>query len=661
MIPQTIYQILNVALIRRICNRTVTVLLGVLLCSPLWAGEWILLGPNGGDARTLAWDPQNPDHVFVGTSTGSVFLSVNGGRSWSHLSHLGSNNDYVVGRIVVDPKNEAVVFASGWNVEDQKSGSVFRSHDGGKTWVALPDIRSMSVRALAMARSDANVLVSGTLDGVYRSGDGGDSWRRISPANHAEIRNVESIAIDPNDPNVIYAGTWHLAWKTRDGGVTWRRIDQGMVEDSDVFSIVVDPANPSLVYASACSGIYKSDSGGEAFRKVSGIPFAARRTRVLKQDSNNPSVVYAGTTQGLWKTTDAGKTWKQMTDSSLVVNDILVDPRNSSRLLLATDRSGVMVSENGGLTLSSSNSGFTHHYVTTIVADMNDPALIFVGIANERDLGGVFSFRDGENWQQRSTGLGGRDVFALAQATDGTLIAGTNRGLFRLDRNAGVWLPIAVNVMKSNSPLRTTLRNTPSDPPSATQLLMDARVNDIAVGSHRWLTATSAGLFATADNGRNWKGGPVLGKKDFVAVRFAGNLLVAATHKEVLVSADEGRSWQLANLPSQVSNIRAVTITPDAEVLVASLEGAFRSSDLGKNWEHMINGLPERDLSFISYDGSTRSLFATSLSPSAIFESHDGGQSWSRGPDAGYPLRRVATVHGRFVAVTPFDGIIAQK
>lgn len=635
-------------------------LVGLFLCPPSWAGDWVLLGPNGGDARTLAYDPQNPAHVFVGTSTGSIFFSTDGGRTWSDFAHLDGKDDYVVGHIVIDPKNPGVIFASGWSVEDQQSGSVFRSRDGGRTWVALAEMRGQSVRALAIAPSNSSVLASGTLDGVYRTEDGGDSWHRISPANHAEIRNIESVTIDPRDSNVIYAGTWHLAWKTSDGGITWHRINQGMIDDSDVFSIIVDPTNPSLVYASACSGIYKSESRGEAFHKVYGIPFAARRTRVLKQDPNNLSVVYAGTTQGLWKTADAGKTWKQVTDSRIVVNDILVDPRNSSRLLLATDRTGVMVSENGGLSLSSSNSGYSHHYVTTLLADRNAPGLIFVGIANEHELGGVFSFRDGGTWRQRSAGLGGRDVFALAQAADGTLIAGTNRGLFTLDRSAGVWRPIAIKATKSTSLPPTALKNDPPDPPPVTQSLMDARINDVDVAPHCWFVAASAGLFSTSD-GRSWTGGPVLGKKDFVAVRSAGNLVVAATHTEVLVSADGGINWHLVNLPSHVTGVRGVTVTPDAEILVASADGAFRSSDLGKNWEHVLGGLPKNDLSFVSYDFSARTLLATSLSVRTIFQSHDGGRSWSRGPDVGYPLRRVAAVHGRLIAVTPFDGIIAQK
>ena len=637
------------------------VLLGLFLCLPLRAEKWTLLGPDGGDARSLAYDPRNPDHVFLGTSAGSIFVSTNGGQSWSRSGHLGSGDNYVLDHIIIDTRNSAVIFASAWNVEDNQAGDVFRSRDGGETWAALPGMQGKSVRALAMAASDSNVLVSGTLEGVYRSQDGGENWQRISPANHAEIKNIEAIAIDPKDPNQIYAGTWHLAWKTTDGGTTWRHINQGMVDDSDVFSIIIDPMNSSLVYASACSGIYKSESAGDIFRKIQGIPFAARRTRILKQAPNNSNVVYAGTTQGLWKTIDAGKSWKQMTNSEIVVNDVFVDPRNSSRVLLATDRGGVMVSENSGLNLTSSNYGYTHRYVTTILADMNDPGRIFVGIANDHEWGGVFSFRDGGTWEQRSTGLGGRDVFALKQAANGTLIAGTNRGIFLLDRNATAWRPsVNTKIDKSSQLAKRTLKDRTLES-SATHSLMDAKVNDIEVASGQWLAATSAGLFTSADEGRTWYGGPVLGKRDLISVQCAGKLLVASTHAEILTSADEGTNWQVAVLPAQLIGIRNLTLTPDADILVASREGAFRSSDSGKTWEHMLNGLPERDLGSVSYDESAKILLATSLSTGVIFRSDDGGRSWSRGPDVGYPLRRVKLVRGRFVAATPFDGVVAQQ
>ena len=76
--------------------------------------------------------------------------------------------------------------------------------------------------------------------------------------------------------------------------------------------------------------------------------------------------MYAGTTEGLWKTTDSGKTWKRVSNPEVVVNDVMIDPRNSNRVLLATDRSGVLASEDGAQTLSASNHGYTHRYVTSI-------------------------------------------------------------------------------------------------------------------------------------------------------------------------------------------------------------------------------------------------------------------------------------------------------
>jgi len=636
------------------------VLLGFLLCSPLWAEQWKLLGPNGGDARSLAYDPKDPAHIFLGTSTGSIFVSTDGGQVWSNFAHLGSGDDYVLDHILIDPKNTATIFVSAWNVEDTKSGDVFRSLDEGKTWAPLPGMHDKSIRALAMAASDSKVLVSGSLDGVYRSQDAGESWQRISPLNHPELKNIESLAIDPQDPNVIYAGTWHLAWKTTDGGLTWRHINQGMIDDSDVFSIIVDPTNPANVYASACSGIYKSENAGELFRKIQGIPFSARRTRILRGDPSNPSVVYAGTTQGLWKTANAGKTWKQITNSEIVVNDVLVDPRNSSRLLLATDRGGVMQSDNGGLSFSSSNHGYTHRYVTAILADVKNPDTIFVGLANDREWGGVFSFRDRGAWQQKSAGLGGRDVFALKQTPNGTLIAGTNHGIFVLDRDGHTWRP-SNDIKAKKSPIQRAAKTKLLDPPSVTDALMNARVNDIDIASNRWLVATSAGLFTSMDAGSTWNGGPVLGRSDFVSAHSAGSLLVAATHTEILLSGDEGTNWQLARLPAQLSSIRGLTITPDAEVFIASREGAFRSSNSGKTWERISNGLPQTDLSFIAYDDSAKALLATSLSTGVIFRSDDGGRSWQSGPDSGYPLRRITVAHGRLVAATPFDGVIIQQ
>ena len=613
--------------------------------------------------RSLSYDPQNPDRIYLGTSTGTLFLSADGGHNWSRLAHLGGD-DNVLDHIVIDPQNPKHIYVSAWSVENQQAGDVFRSHDGGNNWEALPGMHGKSVRALAIAPYDSKVLVIGALDGVFRSKNGGNSWERISPASQAELKNIESIAVDPKNPDVVYAGTWHLAWKTDDGGANWQRINKGMIDDSDVFSIIVDSTNPAVVYASACSGIYKSESAGDLFRKMQGIPFSARRTRVLKQDPSNPGTVYAGTTEGLWKTTDAGKTWKRVSNPEVVVNDVLVDPRNSNRVLLATDRSGVLASDNGAQTFTASNHGYTHRYVSSILADKNDPNTILVGVVNDREFGGVFSSRDGgQSWQQKSAGLGGRDVFALQQTSNGGLIAGTNKGIFLLDRNASQWRPINT-IVTEKSAARVVKgkkgKKAAKVPAVVVRSVLDARVSDIEVTPKRWLAATSSGLFTSSDQGKTWTGGPVMGKTDFVSVESNGELVVAATRTNVLCSSNNGATWQQAPLSSYITSIHGVELTPEGEILVASREGAFRSSDSGATWEHIVNGIPDKNISSITYDPSKKRLLATSNATGVVFESRDSGRSWHRGPDSGYPLRRISVVRGRFVGATPFDGLIVQ-
>ena len=103
-----------------------------------------------------------------------------------------------------------------------------------------------------------------------------------------------------------------------------------------------------------------------------------------------------------------------------------------------------------------------------------------------------------------------------------------------------------------------------------------------------------------------------------------------------------------------------MTVAPDGQIFVATREGAFHSADSGQSWNHVVAGLPDKDITSVAYDGSHKRLLATSGQTGVVFESSDGGSTWQRGPDSGFPLRRISVVHGRYVAATPFDGVIAQ-
>src|SRR6476646_4900947 len=481
----------------RLLRAVPAILIAISLSARAAEQPWQPVGPDGGTVRSLAIDPKNPDRIFLGTSAGNLYLSTDNGANWSRFARPGKSAEMVLDHIAIDPSDTRNMFVAAWNAQLPSSdGDLYRSKGGGKSWEIVAELHGKSLRALSIAASNPKILVVGALDGIYRSDDGGGDWKRISPENHAEIKNIESIAIDPTNADVIYAGTWHLPWKTEDGGKTWHSIKKGVIDDSDVFSIVIDPAQTANLFISACSGIYRSESAGELFRKIQGIPYSARRTRMLQMDPTDHNVVYAGTTEGLWKTTDAGVTWKRMTGPNIVINDVLIDPRRPARVLLATDRSGVLASDDGGATFTASNRGFTHRQAAALLVDRRDSAVLYAGVRNDNDFGGVFVSRDaGQTWKQNSDGLDGRDVFVLRQAADGSLVAGTDRGIFALRQSAARWIPRNVLAGQAEA---AAARKVSGRAAAANELT--ARVSVLEIAEPRWFTATSSALLVSSDS-----------------------------------------------------------------------------------------------------------------------------------------------------------------
>jgi len=597
---------------------------------------WTPLGPPGGDARTLAADPARPSRLFLGTVDGHIFGSEDSGAHWMLLGRASSRPDAVITAIVVDPRDENVLFASSWTRDSAAGGGVFRSTDSGRTWSGA-GLTGQAVRALAMAPSDPNVLVAGTLDGVYRSLDASRSWSRISPEHHEELRNFDSLAVDPHDSNVIYAGTFHLPWKTSDGGRSWHPVHEGMIDDSDVMSLLIDGADSRRIYASACSGIYRSDDNAAQWRKIQGIPYTARRTYAIGQDPKRPDNVYAATSEGLWKTEDGGRTWRRTTPESWVVNSVIVASGNPGKVLIGTEELGVMASEDGGEHFEDSNTGFEHRQILALGLDARRPGRILALLAHASEP--LLATEDyGRNWTALGPGLRAEQALGVYAAPDEAWWVSLVRGgLMRYDSGKNRWLQVgrvAGDSLELNSHASRGRSKSESKPLKGSQPLLDV-VSDMAFSSNLWYAATPGGLLVSEDQGTTWVHKPVgpLTSLPLQSVRVSANgrQIRVVSMRGLVFSEDAGKSWTWHDLPLMSGGALTLDTLPnDENTLVAiARNGLYISRDAGTTWEQAASGLPSTPVQSFAATGT---VFGAAMRTGGLYVSFDSGRTWAHAP-----------------------------
>ena len=632
----------------------------VAVSASLASGQtaWTPVGPDGGDARAFASVPGQPQHLYLGTVSSLIYESMDEGATWHRLAKVGTVDNLVIDHIIVDSSSSSLMYAAAWAF-DRPDGGLWISHDAGHTWQESKGLHGQSIRAFTQASSDHRILFAGTLQGVFRSNDAGASWNQISPVGSMEIHEVESLAVDPRDPNTVYAGTWHLPWKTADGGAHWNNIKQGVIDDSDVFSIVLDPGQPDIVYMSACSGIYKSENGGVQFHKIQGIPSTARRTRMLHQDPVHRDTVYAGTTEGLYKTTNAGRTFERTTGPDVIINDVFVDPSNPERVLLATDRSGVLASSDGGVRFTDSNLGLSGRKVEALIVDGKDTSRIYAGVVNDKTYGGAFVSGDGgQQWKQVADGLEGRDIFSLAQSPEGAILAGTNNGIFALED--GAWKPrnTIVNTVAKATPTvargkRVVIEKKVKQPTRE----FDGRVSALDLSGDAWAVATSGGLYTSKDKGITWQGGPGQGV-DYASITAHGAILAAASPTAVVLSNDAGQTWWPMGIPTAVTRIHRVAFASDGTLWLGSREGVYFTRDKGKTWM-WVHRLPLVDVSDLFYDPQTDKVLVGSRGSDFIYVIDSKTLDW-KWYQTGFHLHLVRTAGDHLLAASVDDGVLVQ-
>src|SRR2546421_11630221 len=138
-----------------------------------YSAEWKITGPTGGDVRGLVVDPNDADRFYIGTLDGQIYTSTDGAHNWRLLVNFNRPRLFV-DHIIIDPRNSKVIYVA--THRHKEPGGFFKSTDGGLSWKDAPELRNEALHSLAQSESNPNILLAGTITGIFRSTDSGETW-----------------------------------------------------------------------------------------------------------------------------------------------------------------------------------------------------------------------------------------------------------------------------------------------------------------------------------------------------------------------------------------------------------------------------------------------------------------------------------------------------
>jgi len=594
---------------------------------------------------SLAIAPSNPSVIWVGTGEqnnrqstswgNGVYRSDDAGRTWRHL---GLEHTRHIGRVLVHPSNPDVAYvaALGDLWAPSRERGVFKTSDGGRTWEHVLVVDTLTgVVDLEMDPSDPDVLYAaayqrlrrawgfnggGPGSGIFKTSDGGRTWRRIEAGLPGGDKGRIGLAIAASNGRVLNAIVEHATgggvFRSEDAGETWSRVNPMNPRPMYYSHIFIDPSNDRRVYVLAVP-FYKSEDGGRTFRTMPTVP------------------TYDVGTKGDFHT-------------------IWIDPANGDHFYLGSD-GGLHVTWDGGETFTTINNLPIGQFYG-IDVDLSAPYLIYGGMQDNHSWVGPSATRSWagighDDWRQ--IGFGDGMLHAAERGNPRAAYSTAQNGeMQRVDPLSGDRLDVRPSPPAGEPPYRWDW---------VTPILVsqhDPRV--VYVGANR--------LLSSRDRGVTWQrsedltrrvdrdtltlmgvsgSAPMLSKNDgeqsyseITAIaespRDALVLWVGTDDGNIQVSRDGGRTWaEVAPLRTYVS--RLVASAAGAGVAWVSFDGhregdlaphVYRTEDFGRTWVPLTRGLPaEGPVKVIREHPRNPNLLFLGTEH-ALFVSTDRGTSW---------------------------------
>ena len=654
--------------------------------------EWRSIGPyRGGRSAAVTGVPGKPNLFYMGSTGGGVWKTVDGGSTWENISdgYFGGS----VGAVAVSEFDNNVIYVGGG--EKTVRGNVsygygmWKSVDAGNTWqqTGLKDSRHISrVRIhpknpdIVYAAVMGDLYKSSAARGVYKSEDGGSSWKKVLFTN--QDAGAVDLILDPNNPRIMYASTWRIRrtpyslesggdgsalWKSTDGGDTWKDISKNEGLPGGVWGIsgvTVSPQNSNRVWAiieNKDGGVYRSDDAGETWQKLNDERSLRQRawyyTRIYA-DTEDEDKVYVVNVR-YHRSKDGGKTFRSFVAPHGDHHDLWIAPENSDRMIIADD-GGAQVTYDAGENWSTYFNQPTAQFYR-VTTDNHFPYRIYGAQQDNSTVRILHRTNSGDigerHWEPTA---GGESAHLAIDPEDNDIVYGGSYGGFLTRVNHRTNEVRAINVW-------------PDNPMGHGAEAMKYRFQwnfPIFFSPHdpNKLYTASNHLHVTYNEGQSWEtispdlttndssrlgasGGPIT--KDNTGVEYYCTIFAAAeSHLEkdllwtgsddglVHISKDGGKSWQNvtpAGMPEWMM-INSIEIDPFQKggIYIAATRYKlgdyspylYKSKDYGKTWTKITAGIDDDHFTRVLRADPKRKGLLYAGTETGIYISFDDGLSW---------------------------------